>query len=101
MAHGAGATDDGRMQAAGAGAAVTTVTEEKGVSRTPTSDWDASKTPSDDTSSGGSKDGSGYDGLPMSKARCIALVATVTGAAFLNVSPAFVSVPRLLVAASP
>ena len=26
------------------------------------------------------------DGLPMSKAKCIALVATVTGAAFLNVS---------------
>lgn len=26
------------------------------------------------------------DGLPMSRARCIALVATVTGAAFLNVS---------------
>jgi hypothetical protein len=27
------------------------------------------------------------DGLPFSKARCIALVATVTGAAFLNVRP--------------
>lgn len=34
------------------------------------------------------EDASGEDGLPMSKARCIALVATVTGAAFLNVSDA-------------
>lgn len=31
-------------------------------------------------------DASDDDGLPLSKARCIALVATVTGAAFLNVS---------------
>lgn len=31
-------------------------------------------------------DASDDDGLPMSRARCIALVATVTGAAFLNVS---------------
>lgn len=31
-------------------------------------------------------DGESDDGLPMSRARCIALVATVTGAAFLNVS---------------
>ncbi|KAM0511176.1 hypothetical protein ACHAPE_010127 [Trichoderma viride] len=31
-----------------------------------------------------SEDASDDDGLPMSRARCIALVATVTGAAFLN-----------------
>lgn len=38
---------------------------------------------------GGNDGGDGEDnasGLPFSKARCIALVATVTGAAFLNVS---------------
>lgn len=37
---------------------------------------------------GGSElgDDASEDGLPMSRARCIALVATVTGAAFLNVS---------------
>lgn len=29
--------------------------------------------------------------LPFSKGRCIALVLTVTGAAFLNVSPSFVA----------
>ncbi|KND86317.1 putative MFS-type transporter [Tolypocladium ophioglossoides CBS 100239] len=91
MAHGAGATDDGRMQVAapaaeaGAGAGATVMTGDKGASRTPTSDWKASNTPaSDDAGSGSSKDGSGDQALPMSKARCIALVATVTGAAFLN-----------------
>ncbi|PNY29144.1 MFS-type transporter [Tolypocladium capitatum] len=71
-------------QVADAGAAVTTA--EKGPSPTPTSDCEASSniTASDDTNNRSSKDWSGYDELPMSKARCIALVATVTGAAFLN-----------------
>ncbi|POR36540.1 Putative MFS-type transporter [Tolypocladium paradoxum] len=97
MAPGATATDDGRMQVAvaDAGAAVTTDVRVEGASPTPTSDWDASNTASDDTSSGSSKDGSGYDELPMSKARCIALVATVAGAAFLNVSPASLAVPSV------
>ena len=38
----------------------------------------------EDGNGGGGNNGNG-DGLPFSKARCIALVVTVTGAAFLNV----------------
>jgi hypothetical protein len=62
--------------------------EFEGVARAPTSGFESvsireDATGPDDTVQPADEPGSG---LPFSNARCIALVATVTGASFLNVS---------------
>ena len=65
--------------------------KELGESRSPTSDRSASPSVRNQEHANPANEEPHDDDddepkLPMSKARCIALVATVTGAAFLNVS---------------